>query len=61
VNLPTTFTLKAGEAQTFDLGLVDAHSYVLTVSEVSYEGSKQVYPIACSHPSDQSTTAANLK
>jgi hypothetical protein len=62
VNLPTTFTLKAGEAQTFDLGLVDAQSYVLTVSEVSYEGSNQVYPIACSHPSDPSKqTAANLK
>jgi hypothetical protein len=61
VNLPTTFTLKAGEAQTFDLGLVDAQSYVLTLSEVSYEGAKQVYPIACSHPNDPSKTAASLK
>lgn len=50
VNLPTTFTLKAGEAQTFDLGIVDATSYVLTLSEISYEGDGQVYPIACSHP-----------
>jgi len=52
VALPTTFTLKAGEAQTFDLGLVDAHSYVLTLSEVSYEGVDQAFPIACSHPTD---------
>jgi hypothetical protein len=62
VNLPTTFTLKAGEAQTFDLGLVDAHSYVLTLSEVSYQGEKQVYPIACSHPDDpENKTANNLR
>jgi hypothetical protein len=55
VNLPETFTLKAGEAQTFDLGLVNASSYVLTLSEISYEGEKQTYPIACSHPTDPET------
>ena len=59
VNLPSTFTLKAGEAQTFDLGLVDANSYVLTLSEVSYEGENEVYPIACSHPTDSDGAVAN--
>src|SRR2546423_1872666 len=49
VNLPTEFTLKAGEAQTFDLGIVDAKSYVLTLSEISYAGENQAFPIACSH------------
>jgi hypothetical protein len=53
VDLPTSFTLKAGGAQTFDLGLVNANSYVLTLSEISYEGSDEVYPIACSHEPDQ--------
>jgi hypothetical protein len=62
VNLPTTFTLKAGEAQTFDLGLVDAKSYVLTLSEVSYEGVDQAFPIACSHPTDpEKKVATSLK
>jgi hypothetical protein len=52
VDLPATFTLKAGEAQTFDLGIVDTNSYVLTLSEVSYEGENESFPIACSHPPD---------
>ncbi len=62
VDLPSTFTLKAGEAQTFDLGLVDTNSYVLTLSEVSYDGEKESYPIACSHPAgpgDGKDTASN--
>jgi hypothetical protein len=62
LNLPTAFTLKAGEAQTFDLGLVDAKSYVLTMSEISYDGDGKVYPIACSHPTEPpKETASSLK
>jgi len=60
INLPTTFTLKAGEAQTFDLGLVDSKSYVLTLSEVSYEGEKEAFPIACSHPDDEGNESASI-
>jgi hypothetical protein len=56
VELPSSFTLKAGEAQTFDLGLVDPKSYVLTLSEISYEGENDRYPIACSHPTDPGTS-----
>lgn len=52
VDLPSSFTLKAGEAQTFDLGMVNSKSYVLTLSEISYEGEQEAYPIACSHPTD---------
>lgn len=55
VDLPDAFSLKAGEAQTFDLGLVEAHTYILTLSEISYEGEEKSYPIACSHPDDGST------
>lgn len=62
VELPGNFTLKAGEAQTFDLGVVNADSYVLTVAEMNYLGEKDVYPIACSHPTNQAdASAANTK
>jgi hypothetical protein len=58
VELPSSFTLKAGEAQTFDLGLVNPKSYVLTLSEISYEGETDRYPIACSHPTEPGQTSA---
>jgi hypothetical protein len=60
VDLPSSFTLKAGEAQTFDLGLVNAKSYVLTLSEISYEGETDRYPIACSHPTDPGDQQASV-
>ena len=62
LDLPGNFTLKAGEAQTFDLGIVNAHSYVLTVAEMNYVDEKDVYPIACSHPTEgDGPTAQNTK
>lgn len=61
VDLPSSFVLKAGEAQTFDLGLVNANSYVLTLSEISYEGSEESFPIACSHPDDDESEQASTQ
>ena len=50
VDLPDSFTLGAGESQTFNLGVVNRDSYVYTISEISYVGRPgERYPIACAH------------
>ena len=50
LDLPSSFSLKPGEAQTFELGLVEANSYIYTVSEIGYEGVDEHYGVACAHP-----------
>jgi hypothetical protein len=47
--LPDSFTLGPGEERNFNLGLVDADSYVLTRSSISYASSKENYELACAH------------
>jgi hypothetical protein len=49
VDLPDSFTLGPGEERNFNLGLVDAKSYILTRSTVSYESSSEGYEMACAH------------
>jgi hypothetical protein len=50
VDLPDSFTLGAGESQTFNLGVVKRNSYVYTMSQISYVGRPdEQYPIACAH------------
>lgn len=49
LDLPDSFTLGPGEERNFNLGLVDAGSYVLTRSSISYESSNENYELACAH------------
>jgi len=49
LDLPDSFTLGPGEERNFNLGLVDAGSYILTRSSISYEASKENYELACAH------------
>jgi len=49
LDLPDSFTLGPGEERNFNLGLVDADSYILTRSSISYESSKENYELACAH------------
>ncbi len=56
VDLPASFSLKKGESQVFDLGVVNKDSYVYTMSEVSYEGQTETFPIACAHSADATDT-----
>lgn len=49
LDLPDSFTLGPGEERNFNLGLVDAGSYILTRSSISYESSKEDYELACAH------------
>lgn len=49
LDLPDSFTLGPGEERNFNLGLVDAGSYILTRSSISYESSNENYELACAH------------
>ena len=49
LDLPDSFTLGPGEERNFNLGLVDARSYIYTRSMVSYEKSKESYALGCAH------------
>jgi len=49
LDLPDSFTLGPGEERNFNLGLVDADSYILTRSSISYESSSENYELACAH------------
>jgi hypothetical protein len=49
VDLPDSFTLGPGEERNFNLGLVDANSYILTRSSIAYESSNEQYELACAH------------
>jgi len=49
LDLPDSFTLGPGEERNFNLGLVDANSYILTSSTVSYESSSEGYEMSCAH------------
>lgn len=59
VDLPDSFSLKKGQAQVFDLGIVPKDSYVYTQSEVNYEGSDETFPIACAHSPEASDDPSN--
>jgi hypothetical protein len=49
LDLPDSFTLGPGEERNFNLGLVDAGSYILTRSSISYESSSENYELSCAH------------
>lgn len=49
LDLPDSFTLGPGEERNFNLGLVDAGSYILTRSSIAYESSDEQYELSCAH------------